>query len=180
MVSCSYVVITPARNEAAHIGDTIASMVSQTLPPRRWIIVDDGSSDQTGSIIDAAARQHAWILSIHRKDRGFRHQGGGVVEAFYEGYQLVLTEPWEFLVKLDADLSFGPGYFKDCLDQFARDDKLGIGGGTICQALGDRLVCECPGAPRFHVRGATKIYRRACWDAIGGLVTPQGGTPWMN
>jgi len=165
----SYVVITPARNEEAHIGHTIRSMVAQTVRPLRWVIVNDGSTDRTGAIAEEAAQANAWITVVHRPDRGFRKQGGGVIEAFYEGYERVQTEPWDFVVKLDADLSFDPDYFGRCLAEFAKDLKLGISGGMISREVNGRLVCEAPGDPEFHVRGATKIYRRGCWEAIGGL-----------
>lgn len=80
MNSPSYIVITPARNEAATLQFTIDSMAAQTLRPHRWVIVNDGSTDTTGGLIDAAAREHPWIVPVHRLDRGFRQQGGGVVE----------------------------------------------------------------------------------------------------
>ncbi len=169
-----YLVITPARNEAENIPHTIRSMVGQTLRPYRWVIVNDGSTDTTGAIIDAAAREHDWITAVHRPDRGYRKQGGGVVETFYDGYARGTTEPWEFLLKFDADLSFEPDYFARCLRKFAEEPKLGIGGGMISHEVAGRLVSESPGDPAFHVRGATKIYRRECWEAIGGLLQAPG------
>lgn len=169
-----YIVITPARNEAETIEQTTRSMVAQTMPPLRWVIVDDGSSDGTGDLIDAASRKHDWIRAIHRPDRGFRQPGGGVVQAFYAGYEQVKAEAWEFIVKFDADLSFAPEYFERCLRRFEQDIRLGIGGGTISRAVNGHLVAESPEDPVFHVRGATKIYRRACWDAIGGLHAAPG------
>lgn len=181
----SYVVITPVRNEEARFPQTIASMAAQTVTPRLWVIVNDGSTDGTGALADQAAREHSWIRVIHRPDRGFRKQGGGVIEAFYEGYTLLNQElstrkaqpssnPWDFLVKLDGDLTFAPDYFARCLAHFARDPQLGIGGGTICQNDHGLLVVECKDDPAFHVRGATKIYRRECWDALGGLLRAPG------
>ena len=179
----NYVIITPVRNEELYLQKTIDSVVSQTLQPRRWIIVNDGSTDKTGVIIDTAARKHAWIQAVHRPDRGFRKQGGGVIEAFYDGYALFSTlnsqlstsnPPWDFLVKLDGDLSFEPNYFTACLEQFTTNPKLGIGGGTVCRREGITLVAEAGNDPRFHVRGATKIYRRACWEQIGGLIKAPG------
>lgn len=169
-----YVVITPARNEEDHIVHTIAAMAAQSIVPLRWVIVNDGSSDGTAAIIESAAHQHEWIVVHHRLDRGFRKQGGGVIEAFMEGLQRMTDEPWEFLVKFDADLSFASDYFERCLDKFADDPQLGIGGGLICQDISGGLVCESPDDPVFHVRGATKIYRRSCWEAIGGLVQAPG------
>ncbi|MBP8260301.1 MAG: glycosyltransferase family 2 protein [Verrucomicrobia bacterium] len=169
-----YVVVTPARNEEENIVYTIESMSRQTALPSRWVIVDDGSSDRTGQIIDAAAREIPWILALHRKDRGCRKQGGGVIETFYDGYELVRSEPWQFVVKFDADLSFEAEYFERCLTKFAKEPRLGIGGGLICEERSGRLVCESPSDPGFHVRGATKIYRRTCWDQIGGLIRAAG------
>lgn len=169
-----YIVITPARNEAENIPHTIRSMVGQSLRPSRWVIVNDGSTDTTGAIIDAAAREHDWITAVHRPDRGYRKQGGGVVETFYDGYARIAQEPWEYLLKFDADLSFEPDYFARCLRKFTEDPKLGIGGGMISHEVAGRLVSESPGDPAFHVRGATKIYRRECWEAIGGLLQAPG------
>src|SRR4051812_18430293 len=105
-----YAIITPARNEAEHIQLTINSVVAQSVRPQKWVIVNDGSSDDTGKVIDAGARQHSWITAVHRADRGFRAAGGGVVEAFYNGFAQLGSEPFDFIVKLDGDLSFDPNY----------------------------------------------------------------------
>jgi glycosyltransferase involved in cell wall biosynthesis len=170
----SYVVVTPARDEAENITHTIESMAAQTWQPLLWVIVDDGSTDSTAQIIDAAAKEHPWIRALHRSDRGARRQGAGVVETFYDGYEKIQLEPWDFLVKFDADLSFATDFFERCIGEFGRNAKLGIGGGLICQERNGRLECESPGDPAFHVRGATKIYRRACWEDIGGLLCAPG------
>jgi glycosyltransferase involved in cell wall biosynthesis len=170
----NYIVITPARDEETNIRHTLSSMVAQTWRPETWVIVNDGSTDQTAKIIDAAADEHAWIRVVHRPNRGFRKQGGGVVHAFYDGYRLVSDGPWDFLVKFDADLSFAPDYFERALGKFGEDPKLGIGGGLICCPSGNTLGAESPGDPAFHVRGATKIYRSACWHEIGGLLAAPG------
>jgi Glycosyltransferases involved in cell wall biogenesis len=169
-----YVVITPVRNEQANLGQAIASMVKQTLRPAKWVIVNDGSSDATGRIADEASAKHDWICVIHRTDRGFRQPGGGVVEAFRDGYRLVEKDQWDFMVKLDGDLSFDTQFFSKALDRFREDSGLGIGGGTICRREGDQLVAEWRGDPPFHVRGATKIYRRECWLQLGFLYPVPG------
>ena len=169
-----YIIITPVRNEEAHLRETIKSVAAQTIRPVRWIIVDDGSDDSTGQIADEAAKMFDWIRVVHRADRGFRRSGGGVVETFYDGYKLVENEPWDFLAKLDGDLSFAPDYFEKCFRQFEADPKLGIGGGEICMKLAGAVQVESKGDPAFHVRGATKIYRRDCWKAIGGLLRETG------
>lgn len=177
-----YYIITPARNEAEHIGRTIGSVASQTVLPRRWVIIDDGSTDDTPRILHAAGQRHPWITVLQRGDRGFRKAGGGVIEAFGQGYAELFGAgkaeatdfQWDFLVKLDGDLSFGPDYFEKCFARFAAEPKLGIGGGTISVLREGRLVPECPEDVQFHVRGATKIYRRACWDQLGGLLAAPG------
>jgi poly-beta-1,6-N-acetyl-D-glucosamine synthase len=172
--STKYVIITPVRNEAKYVENTIASVVTQTVLPTKWVIVDDGSTDGTGEILEQYAVQHAWIKVVHRANRGHRASGGGVIEAFYDGYAALGDTGWEFIVKLDGDLSFPPDYFERCLARFAAEPRLGIGGGMVCFDDQGQLREESVGDPPFHVRGATKIYRRACWDKIGPLVKAPG------
>lgn len=170
----TYIVITPVRNEAKHLQRTIDSMVAQTVRPQRWVVVDDGSTDETGRLAAAAAEGRPWISVVQRRDRGFRQAGGGVMEAFYEGYRSLGNAAWEFLVKLDGDLSFRADYFAECLKRFKLESKLGIGGGTICNSVNGKLTVESKIDPAFHVRGATKIYRRECWEQLGGLIRAPG------
>ncbi len=167
-----YVVITPVRDEEEHIEATLKSLSGQTIRPAQWVIVDDGSSDGTADIIDRYAGQLPWLHVVHRPNRGFRKSGAGVVEAFYDGYRALDCGDWEFLVKLDGDLTFNPDYFEKCFEHFRREPRLGIGGGEICHDLAGTLKIEAN--PRFHVRGATKIYRKQCWEAIGGLYQVPG------
>jgi poly-beta-1,6-N-acetyl-D-glucosamine synthase len=162
-----YVVITPVRDEEAFLPATIESMIRQTMVPSEWVIVDDGSKDNTGKIIDDYACRYPWIRAVHREDRGFRKSGGGVVDAFNDGYRALTCDDWQFISKFDGDLTFAPDYFEKCFAEFEHDPKLGVGGGVICYVIdGTEQVEE---APAFHVRGATKIYRKACWEAIGGF-----------
>jgi biofilm PGA synthesis N-glycosyltransferase PgaC len=167
-----YVIVTPARDEQEHIEATIAAVASQTVLPTEWIIVNDGSTDRTAEIIDEQAARYPWIHGVHRNNRGFRKSGAGVIEAFYDGFSGIQTNDWEFIVKLDADLTFSADYFEKCFDHFRREPRLGVGGGGIYHAVGDKLKLESN--PRFHVRGATKIYKRACWEAIGGMEIAPG------
>lgn len=167
-----YIVITPVRDEEEHVAAAMESMIQQTIRPLAWVIVDDGSSDKTGQIIDAYAARHRWIAVIHRTNRGFRKSGGGVVEAFYDGYHTIQDEDWDFVVKLDGDLTYSPDYFEKCFQHFDDQPKLGVGGGDIYNVIDGAYKLESN--PRFHVRGATKIYRRACWEAIGGLLRAPG------
>lgn len=162
-----YVIITPIRDEERFIEATIASIKAQTVQPAQWVIVNDGSTDRTGEIIDRYAAQLPWIRVIHRANRGFRKSGGGVMEAFYDGYHALNCDGWDFIVKLDGDLTLPTDYFERCFAHFERDPKLGIGGGEIYHDL--EGVKKLEATPKFHVRGATKIYRRECWEAIDGL-----------
>ena len=167
-----YTIITPVRDEEEHIAKTIQSVLSQTIRPIEWIIVNDGSSDNTGRIIDEYATQHSWIKTIHRENRGFRKAGGGVIEAFYDGYHSLELMDYDFIVKLDGDLSFENDYFEQCFEYFKRNPKLGISGGMLYHMINGQMVLEKKHI--FHVRGATKIYRKKCWDDIGGLLRAPG------
>lgn len=162
-----YLIITPARDEEAHLQKTIESILAQTLRPVEWLIVNDGSTDRTGEIIDEYSARYPWIRAIHRTNRGFRKAGGGVVDAFNDGYRQVTCTEWDYIVKLDGDLSFEPDYFEKSFNHFANEPRLGVGGGVMCYIENGKKSFEVN--PAFHVRGATKIYRRACWDAIGGF-----------
>ena len=166
-VDVKYVIVTPVRDEEKYIEHTLHSVIAQTIRPTEWVIVNDGSTDRTGEILDRYVAVHPWIKVVTRKDRGFRKAGGGVIEAFYDGYGEIITPGWEFVVKLDGDLSFDSGYFKECFLRFSWNPHLGIGGGSIYN-LEDGVPVLEP-CPEFHVRGATKIYRRECWEQIGGL-----------
>lgn len=162
-----YVVITPVRDEEQYLPYTIASMVRQKIRPQEWVIVDDGSKDRTGHIIEQASRQYPWIRGVRRKDRGFRKWGAGIIEAFYDGYHALTGTDWEFMAKLDGDLSFEPSYFSEMFRKFTENPDLGIGGGFLYHLEHGCKTLEQ--TPVFHVRGGAKIYRRACWEAIGGL-----------
>ena len=170
----SYVVISPLRNEEAYLPLTIASMCAQTVKPLQWVLVDDGSTDRTAALVDEAAALHPWISAVHRRDRGFRQAGGGVIDAFYEGWSHLRDAGWDVVVKLDGDLSFGPDYFERCLLRLRQDPTLGIVGGTCCLPGDGPPRPEFDGEPPFHVRGPTKIYRRTCLEAIGGLIRAPG------
>ena len=167
-----YVIVSPVRDEEGFIEDTIRCVASQTQLPREWVIVNDGSTDRTGEILDNAAATHPWIQVIHRKDRGYRKAAGGVMEAFHEGLQSLAVEKWEFLVKLDGDLTFSADYFQRCFDEFARDLRLGICGGVVVHEQNG--VQQVEKHPLFHVRGATKIYRQECWRQIEPLLIAPG------
>ncbi len=167
-----YVIVTPVRDEEQYISETIRSIVGQTILPVEWIIVDDGSHDGTGRIIDECASKYHWIKALHRSDRGQRVPGTGVMEAFYQGYEALSSRDWEFIVKLDGDVGLPADYFERCFQQFAQDPKLGMCGGLMYTIKNEELAPESQ--PLAHVRGPIKLYKRTCWEAIGGLVKSPG------
>lgn len=167
-----YVIVSPVRNEERNLSETIRSVAGQTVLPEQWVIVDDGSTDRTGVILEVTRRTYSWVSVITRTNRGYREPGGGVIAAFYDGYEQICSADWRFLVKLDGDLVLPANYFERSLEEFHQDPQLGIGGGIVYHLEKRTEVVESN--PRFHVRGATKIYRRECWDAIGGLLKAPG------
>jgi biofilm PGA synthesis N-glycosyltransferase PgaC len=161
------------RNEADHLGRTIESMTRQTVLPALWVMVNDGSTDNTRQLIDGAARQHSWIQAVHRSDRGFRKAGGGVIEAFYEGFNLCKNLRWDFVVKFDGDLSFDKDYFEKLLAQFSSDPQLGIASGVYLETRDGVNWGEIE-MPAYHAAGASKMIRRSCWEQIGGFIAARG------
>jgi poly-beta-1,6-N-acetyl-D-glucosamine synthase len=162
-----YVIVTPVRNEEANIEETIRCIAAQTIRPQEWVVVDDGSTDRTAEILEQYSKTYPWLTVLQLSDRGAREPGSGVIRAFLRGVKELRCNDWEFIVKLDGDLSFGVDYFSRCFDEFRKDPSLAVGGGRICHENGK--VLQGDNAPKFHVRGATKIYRRAYWDAAGGV-----------
>jgi len=165
--TCKYVLISPVRDEEEYIKMTLDSVANQTVLPVEWILVDDGSSDRTPEIIDEFARTHPWIRLKLRADRGKRAIGAGVIEAFNFGLKHLSVSDYEFLVKLDGDLSFGPTYFEDLFRKFSDNRDLGIASGKTYIERRGNLVVERMADQ--HVRGASKVYRRACFEQIDGL-----------
>ena len=166
-----YVVITPVRNEAEYITKTLDSMCHQTIKPVEWIVVNDGSTDETADIVTKYANEHPWIRLMNRTNRGVRQRGKGVVETFYTAYDTITCD-YDFIVKLDGDLSFDPDYFEALFREFSVRPKLGIAGGGVRERLdGENWIMQ---TTSDHVRGPTKVYRRKCFDEIGGLVPALG------
>jgi poly-beta-1,6-N-acetyl-D-glucosamine synthase len=167
----NYIAITPARDEQSFLPALIDSMTSQKVLPRRWIIIDDGSSDLSGAIIDAAAARYPFIEAKHlRHDRKREPGGESVIMRFLD------SKTWgeaQYLVRFDADLLFGSNYLKLLFDEFERDPKLGIASGDLLEPDGEGW--SVPRGPEFHTRGPSKVYSRACFDAIGGL---ESGLGW--
>ena len=161
------VVISPMRNEERLLPGTLRAMASQTLRPALWILVDDGSTDKTLDIAAAAADAHPWIRVVRRQDRGTRKLGGGVVRAFQEGLGHV-DVPYDLIGKLDVDMTFGKSYLDDIVAKFEAEPRLGAASGKVFRPEGDGVVEEF--MIDDMVAGQFKLWRRDCFEDIGGLV----------
>jgi len=161
--------ISPVRNEEAYLQRTIDSLVAQTVRPTRWVIVDDGSTDETPNIVTRAAEAHDWIQLHQRADRGIRKVGGGVVEAFNEGLALHNLDDFDYVCKLDGDLELENVYFEQLFEKFEADPHLGTASGKCWLVTDEGLQLE-----RTHDEfslGAAKLYRVDCFRDIGGFVS---------
>lgn len=161
------VIISPCRNEERTLERTLACMEAQTLRPLRWVVVDDGSSDATPAILARAAERIPWLRVVKRADRGFRKVGGGVVEAFNEGLASVDVD-YDFVAKMDVDLEFKPQYLEKILGYFDADPELAAASGKVYRPEEGGLVEEY--MIDDMVAGQFKLYRRACFERIGGFV----------
>ncbi len=169
-MSDSYVIISPCRNEAAFMIKTLDSVVKQSVLPALWIIVDDGSTDATPTILAEYAAKHSFIKVVTRKNRGHRSVGPGVIEAFYEGLETVDLKQFDFICKLDLDLIMPPRYFETLIARMMDNPRLGNCSGKpyyIDKVTGD-FVSE--GCGDENAIGASKFYRRECFEEIGGFV----------
>lgn len=165
-----YALVMPVRDEERFIADMIESILAQDVLPAKWVIVDDGSSDNTGRIIDDYARSTGLIDAVHLPIRGERKPGGE--DAIKQALNALAISHYDFLARFDGDLIFGKGYIKQILAEFGRDPRLGIAGGGLYIEKDGVLTLEL--VPDYHVRGALKMYRRECFEDIGGLFTGIG------
>jgi glycosyltransferase involved in cell wall biosynthesis len=160
----AYAVITPTRNEAENLARLAACLERQTVRARRWIIVDNGSTDETPELARSLAADRPWITLLQIPGEHSPVRGAPVVRAFHAGLG-ILQERVEVVVKLDADVSFEDEFFAQLLDAFAIDPSLGITGG-VCLEQDDRGCWVPDHVTRDHVRGATKAYRYDCLQAV--------------
>ena len=179
-----YCLITPCRDEAAYARRTLDAITSQTVPPARWVIVDDGSTDQTPQILAEYAARFDYIRIVRRENRGGRKVGPGVIEAFYAGYETIDPADYDYVCKIDLDLDLPHGYFEHLCERMEAEPRLGTCSGKayfppkgtedqdrrrpdgsfdttdlVSEACGDEMSV-----------GMIKFYRTACFEQIGGFV----------
>ncbi len=160
-----YVLITAAKNEQEYIERTIRAVISQTVSPQKWVIVNDGSTDRTEEIIKRYAKKYEFIQLLQvseNRQRDFCSK----VYALHAGYEQLRNEEYEFVGNLDADVSFDAQYYDKILEHFLKNPKLGIAGGIIWELLDDRFVSQ--NISLNSVAGAIQLFRRPCYEEIGG------------
>lgn len=168
----TYVLITPARDEERYIRATIDSVCAQTIRPLRWVIVDDGSTDGTGDAAEEYAQREPWIEVLRlpqRQQRSF----AGKAHAFNVGFERVRNMAFCFVGSVDADVTFDPDYFEHLLNKFRRSDRLGLAGTGMIEEGYDPLKESF--FNQEDVFGACQLFRRACFEQVGGYVPVRGG-----
>ncbi len=166
-----YIVI-PAHNEEAFISKTLESLVSQTLLPKRIVVVNDNSTDTTESIVYKFTEKYSFISLVSANSSEEHMPGSKVINAFYRGNKTLDTD-YDIICKFDADLIFPPDYLEKITDHFYRDPRIGMTGG-FCYIEKDRKWVLENLTNKDHIRGALKAYRKACFDDINGLKPAMG------
>ncbi len=166
MIDNRYVLVTPAKNEAAFIEKTLVSVVNQTIKPVRWVVVSDGSTDETDEIVRKYASEYDFVRLV-RRDSKTRHFGNKV-HAFRAGYETLEDVEYNFIGNLDADIELPPDYYEHILGKFEQDQNLGLAGGTrfdFCNGAFVKVHCA-----RNSVGGPFQLFRKACYESFGGYI----------
>src|SRR5271155_5278962 len=167
----NYVLITPARNEADYIELTLKSVVAQSVVPLKWVIVSDGSTDGTDDLVRKYAADHRWIELLQMPERKERHFAGKAL-AVNAGHARMEGLQYDVIGNLDADVSFDPDYFAFLMDRFAENPKLGVGGTAFREG---NLSYNYEFVGIEHVSGMCQMFRRECFEAIGGYPAIRSG-----
>jgi len=172
----TYVLITPARNEARYIELTIKSVLAQTARPLKWVIVSDGSTDSTDDIVVKYLQDYPWIELLRMPERSERHFAGKV-QAFNAGRQRLASLTFDIIGNLDADVTFDRDFFAFLMDKFASDPQLGVAGTAFIE---DSLQYDYRFTNIEHVSGQIQLFRTQCFDEIGGYIPRKiGGIDWV-
>jgi poly-beta-1,6-N-acetyl-D-glucosamine synthase len=168
-----YVIISPVKDEERYVELTLRSVTNQTLKPVLWILVDDGSKDRTPEVIKRYAEIHSFIRLVFNPRSGDRKTGSAVIRAFNIGYQALGDREYDFIVKLDCDVSFEADYFQKLLGRFYEEERLGIASGVYLEIDNTGTWKEIR-MPPYHAAGACKVLRRKCFEDIGGFIVAAG------
>ncbi len=160
-----YIIITPAKNEEKFISKTINSVISQTVKPLLWIIVDDCSRDNTPEIVKTYAMDYSFIKLV-QMEKSEKRNFGNKVFAIRRGFEETKELEYDFYCNLDADVSFEPHYFEFLLNKFKENPKLGICGGKVYDLVGDKFIQQK--YENHSVAGPIQFFRKECYESFGG------------
>lgn len=168
-----YVLVTPVRNEEATLPSTIESVIRQTIQPKEWIIVSDGSTDGTDEIVRRYGSEHPF-MRLERLERSHTANFASVVDAIEAGCRALRSADYEYIGLLDADVRFSADYYQILIGKFCENPKLGLAGGWVKDLVNGKL--EAGRLNPKEVAGATQFFRRSCFESLGGLMAlPEGG-----
>ena len=167
-IDIPFVIITTAKNEELYIKKLIESVINQNILPMDWVIVNDGSTDNTDKIVREYKKKYNFIKLVNLKNNGTR-SFGSKAKAFKEGIETIKEKKYEFIGNLDADVSFNSDYFYNILLKMYKDEKLGVAGGTILEKENGVYKVRKGNRSR-SVPGAIQMFRRKCFDEIGDFV----------
>ncbi|MFV8374587.1 glycosyltransferase family 2 protein [Flavobacterium sp. LB1P71] len=168
----NYYIVIPAHNEEAFIALTLESLISQTVLPKKVVVVNDNSTDKTVEIVTAFAKENPFITLVNKTSSAIHLPGSKVIQAFHKGFE-TLDEDYDIIVKLDADLILPNNYFETVLNIFEKDATIGMAGGfAYIEKNGDWILENL--TDKDHIRGAFKAYRKACFQQIGNLKPAMG------
>lgn len=168
----NYYIVIPAHNEEAFIALTLNSLLSQTVLPKKVVVVNDNSTDKTAEIVLAFAKDNPFITLVTKTSQAIHLPGSKVIQAFHKGYE-TLDENYDVIVKLDADLILPNNYFETILNIFEKDATIGMAGGFAYIERNGTWILENL-TDKDHIRGAFKAYRKACFEQIGNLKPAMG------
>jgi glycosyltransferase involved in cell wall biosynthesis len=168
----NYYIVIPAHNEEAFIALTLKSLISQTVLPKKVVVVNDNSTDKTAEIVTAFAKENPFITLVNKTSEAIHLPGSKVIQAFHKGFE-TLDEDYDVIVKLDADLILPNNYFETVLNIFEKDATIGMAGGFAYIEKNGQWILENL-TDKDHIRGAFKAYRKACFQQIGNLKPAMG------
>lgn len=169
-------IIIPTYNEERFIAGTLDSLLNQTTPVDRIIVVNDNSTDQTLEIAQQYQETHSNIQVITHQSSDQNIPGSKVIRAFNFGLQQVKLSEYDLICKFDADLIFPSNYLELIVSRFTsttlndhrESEIIGMVAGHCTIEHNGNWILE-KGTNKDHIRGALKAYRRECFEQIGGL-----------
>jgi glycosyltransferase involved in cell wall biosynthesis len=168
----NYYIVIPAHNEEAFIALTLDSLISQTVLPKKVVVVNDNSTDKTAEIVMDFAKENPFITLVNKTSEAIHLPGSKVIQAFHKGFE-TLDENYDVIVKLDADLILPYNYFETILNTFEKDATIGMVGGFAYIEKNGSWILENL-TDKDHIRGAFKAYRKECFLQIGNLKPAMG------